>query len=93
MGPEKVRELIERIQSASMQELFDILRELDLTNCPGEVVAAWHFRHQEIWAEIDRKQIEMMRQYIAENQHRAVQVDEDIWKIPLRSDRYGKGNL
>lgn len=84
MDPEKVRELIGRILSASMQELFDILLTLNLTNCPGEIVAAWHFRHQELWTEIDRKQIEMMRQYIAENQHRAVQVDLDIWKIPLK---------
>ena len=63
MTPEKVRELVEKILSASMQDLF---------------------RHQELWAEIDRKQIEMMRQYIAENQHRAVQVGEDIWTIPFK---------
>lgn len=84
MTPEKVRKLVEKILSASMQDLFDILLELDLTNCPVEIVAAWHFRHQELWAEIDRKQIEIMRQYIAENQHRAVQITEDIWKIPFK---------
>lgn len=83
MTPEKVRELVERILAASMQELFDILLGLDLSNCPGEVLAAWHCRHQEIWAEIDRKQIETMRQYVAENQHRAIQIDEVFWTIPL----------
>lgn len=83
MTPEKVRELVEKILSASMQDLFDILLELDLTNCPEEIVAAWHFRHQELWAEIDRKQIEMVQQYIAENQHRAVQMPDDLWIIPF----------
>lgn len=48
MDPEKVRELVDKILSASMQELFDILLRLDLNNCPGEVVVAWHLRHQEI---------------------------------------------
>lgn len=82
MDPEKVRDLIERILSASMQELFDILLGLDLSNCPGEVVAAWHCRHQEIWAEIDRKQMEMAKKYIQENEHKAVPIADGLWKIP-----------
>lgn len=72
MDPEKVHELIERILSASMQELVEIGLELDQNNCPEEILVAWYFRCQEIWDEADRRYYEMvMRQ--AEEKARAKQ--------------------
>lgn len=85
-------ELVEKILSASLRELFDILDGLDLNNCPEIVKIAWSFRHHAIFDEIDRKLIDGLKHHIAGNEDRSVQVGE-FKVIPERSEIDGEGNL